>query len=140
MASLPSNVQDSNKNGSGGTFDSTGALGESGLAYRLVLDHEDEDYWRNYGVHRETLIAPSLAWYGRDTQVVLWYEYRDFLSPFDRGTVLDPRTMRPLDVPRTRRLDEPVNVMTGQYKPAPFTPPRMGSLDFSSIASRGVSC
>ena len=102
------------KDGAGVTLDTTGPIGDSGLAYRLVADHVDEDYWRNFGRHRETLIAPSLAWYGRDTQVVLWYEYRDFLSPFDRGTVLDPRTMRPLDVPRTRRLDEPVNVMTGQ--------------------------
>jgi iron complex outermembrane receptor protein len=66
------------KNGSGGTFDSTGALGESGLAYRLVLDHEDEDYWRNYGTHRETLIAPSLAWFGERTQLSFGYEHREF--------------------------------------------------------------
>ncbi len=59
------------KNGSGGTLDSTGALGESGLAYRMVLDHEDEDYWRNFGMHRETLIAPSLAWFGESTQLTV---------------------------------------------------------------------
>jgi iron complex outermembrane receptor protein len=68
------------KNGSGGAFDSTGALGESGLAYRLVLDHEDEDYWRNYGTHRETLIAPSLAWFGERTQLSFGYEHREFLT------------------------------------------------------------
>jgi iron complex outermembrane receptor protein len=102
------------KNGSGGTFDSTGALGESGLAYRLVLDHEDEDYWRNYGVHRETLVAPSLAWFGESTQLTFAYEHREFLTPFDRGTVIDPRDNHPLDIPRDRRLDEPFNNMEGR--------------------------
>ena len=33
-----------------------------------------------------------------------------------------------------------INVMEGKYEPTPFAPPRKGSLDFSSIASRGVSC
>jgi iron complex outermembrane receptor protein len=102
------------KNGSGGTFDSTGVLGESGLAYRLVLDHEDEDYWRNYGVHRETLVAPSLAWFGESTQLTFAYEHREFLTPFDRGTVIDPRDNHPLDIPRDRRLDEPFNNMEGR--------------------------
>ena len=103
------------KNGSGGTLDSTGALIEnSSLAYRLVVDHEDEDYWRNYGVHRESLVAPSLAWYGDNTQVLAAYEHREFLSPFDRGTAIDPRTNRPLDIPATRRLDEPFNNMQGR--------------------------
>ncbi|USR37659.1 TonB-dependent receptor [Ectopseudomonas hydrolytica] len=102
------------RNGGGGTLDSTGALGDNGLAYRLVLDYEDEDYWRNFGTRREKLVAPSLAWYGETTQVVLSYEYREYLTPFDRGTALDPRTDRPLDIPRTRRLDEPFNEMEGR--------------------------
>ena len=104
----------SGKNGSGGRFDSTGALGESGLAYRMIVDHEDEDYWRNFGTHRETLIAPSLAWYGDTTQVLLAYEHREFLSPFDRGTAINPATNHPLDIPATRRLDEPFNNMEGR--------------------------
>ena len=102
------------KNGSGGTFDSTGALGDSGLAYRMVLDHEDEDYWRNYGVHRETLVAPSLAWFGENTKLLFAYEHREFLTPFDRGTVIDPRDNHPLDISRDRRLDEPFNNMEGR--------------------------
>lgn len=101
------------KNGAGITLDTTGPLGESGLAYRMVADHVDEQYWRNFGVHRETLIAPSLAWYGRDTQVVLSYEYRDYLYPFDRGTAMDPRSGAPLPIPARRRLDEPFNNMVG---------------------------
>jgi iron complex outermembrane receptor protein len=106
------------KNGSGGTLDSTGPLGLTqegqGLAYRMIIDHEDEDYWRNFGVHRETLIAPSLAWYGDDTQLLAAYEHREFVYPFDRGTAIDPRTGHPLDIPATRRLDEPFNSMEGR--------------------------
>jgi len=102
------------KNGSGGTFDSTGALGDTGLAYRMVLDHEDEDYWRNFGTHRETLIAPSLAWFGESTKLLFAYEHREFLTPFDRGTLIDPRTNHPLDISRNERLDEPFNDMEGR--------------------------
>ena len=102
------------KNGGGGSLDSTGPLGDSGLAYRMIIDHEDEDYWRNFGVHRETLIAPSLAWYGDNTQVLLAYEHREFLTPFDRGTAINPATNHPLDIPATRRLDEPFNNMEGR--------------------------
>lgn len=103
----------SGKNGSGGGLDSTGALGDSNFAYRLIVDHEDEDYWRNFGVHRESLVAPSLAWLGEDTQVVLAYEHREFLYPFDRGTAFD-NNGHPLDIPATRRLDEPFNDMEGR--------------------------
>ncbi|KPN92703.1 TonB-dependent siderophore receptor [Pseudomonas nunensis] len=102
------------KNGSGGSLDSTGALGDSGLAYRMVLDHEDEDYWRNFGTHRETLVAPSLAWFGESTKLLFSYEHREFLTPFDRGTVIDPRTNHPLDISRNERLDEPFNNMEGR--------------------------
>ncbi|PKH13130.1 TonB-dependent receptor [Pseudomonas sp. 43NM1] len=102
------------KNGSGGGLDSTGALGDSGLAYRMVLDHEDEDYWRNFGTHRETLVAPSLAWFGENTQLLFSYEHREFLTPFDRGTIIDPRTNHPLDISRNERLDEPFNNMEGR--------------------------
>ncbi|WP_223459140.1 MULTISPECIES: TonB-dependent siderophore receptor [unclassified Pseudomonas] len=102
------------KNGSGGGLDSTGALGDSGLAYRMVLDYEDEDYWRNFGVHRESLIAPSLAWYGESTKLLFSYEHREFLTPFDRGTLIDPRTNHPLDISRNERLDEPFNNMEGR--------------------------
>jgi iron complex outermembrane receptor protein len=102
------------RNGAGGTLDLTGPIGDSGLAYRLVVDQMDEQYWRNFGEHRETLVAPSFAWYGNDTQVVLSYEYRKFLYPFDRGTALDPKTNEPLAIPARERLDEPFNEMDGE--------------------------
>lgn len=101
------------KNGFNGTLDLTGPIGSNGLAYRFILDNVNEDYWRNFGQRRETLIAPSLAWYGDNTTIQLNYEHRDFIYPFDRGTALDPRTMTPLAIPKTRRLDEPYNNMWG---------------------------
>ncbi|BBP74976.1 TonB-dependent receptor [Pseudomonas sp. Ost2] len=102
------------KNGSGGSLDSTGAIGDSNLAYRMIVDHEDEDYWRDFGTHRETLIAPSLAWFGESTKLLFAYEHREFLTPFDRGTAIDPKTNHPLDIPAGRRLDEPFNNMEGR--------------------------
>ncbi len=102
-----------NKNGADATFDITGPIGQDGLAYRFIAYGVNEDYWRNFGRHRETLIAPSLAWYGETTTVQLNYEHRDFLYPFDRGTALDSRTNKPLAIPATRRLDEPYNNMWG---------------------------
>ncbi|WP_432241511.1 TonB-dependent siderophore receptor [Herbaspirillum robiniae] len=101
------------KNGGQLTLDTTGPIGDSGLAYRLIVDRTDQNYWRNYGQIQETVVAPSLAWYGRDTQVVFSMEQREFLYPFDRGTAIDSRTGRPLAIPAERRLDEPGNDMKG---------------------------
>jgi len=97
------------KSGADGMFDITGPIGKDGLAYRFIAYGVNEDYWRNFGRHRETLIAPSLAWYGENTTIQLNYEHRDFLYPFDRGTALDSRTNKPLAIPVARRLDEPYN-------------------------------
>lgn len=104
----------SGKSGHGLTLDTTGPIGDKGLAYRLIVDHSKEDYWRNFGTRRDTLFAPSLAWYGKDTQAVVWYEFRDYDVPFDRTVVLDPATKKPLAIARERRLDEPFNQMWGQ--------------------------
>jgi iron complex outermembrane receptor protein len=104
------------RTGSSLTLDSTGPMGQSGFAYRLILDHQDEDYWRNYGVHRETLISPSLAWYGDQDEVRLTVEDRTFITPFDRGTAIDPTTGRVLDIPYDRRLDEHFNDMRGRSR------------------------
>lgn len=106
------------RDGADVTLDSTGPLfadatGSTGLAYRMIIDHQDETYWRNYGQHRETLVAPSLAWYGDRDEVIVGYEHRTFVTPFDRGTVINPATGHVLDIPYDRRLDEPFNDMTG---------------------------
>ena len=69
-----------------------------------------------------------------------WNICKAAIPLFEQGLVAkhaskgEPKPMGEMPLPRQ------INVMAGQYKPAPFTPPRMGSLDFSSIASRGVSC
>ncbi len=120
------------KNGGSATFDSTGPVGDSRLAYRLIVDQSNEQYWRNFGENRQTFVAPSLAWYGRDTQVVVSYEYRQFHSPFDRGTALDPRTNVPLDIPARRRLDEPFNNMDGESHLAQLSVDHQFNADWSA--------
>ncbi|UCJ18898.1 TonB-dependent receptor [Pseudomonas sp. MM211] len=100
------------KNGSGGTLDVTGPLGETGLAYRLVADYDDADYWRSFGNNRDKTFAPSLAWYGEDTTITLSHEYREYSVPFDRGTVF--RDGKPLSIPAERRLDEAYNITDGR--------------------------
>ncbi|WP_168193317.1 TonB-dependent siderophore receptor [Bradyrhizobium sp. NAS96.2] len=102
-----------NKNGADGTIDITGPIGNGGLAYRFIGYGVSEDYWRNFGRHREMLVAPSLAWYGDNTTVQLNYEHREFIAPFDRGTAFDAVTKAPLAILATRRLDEPFNNMWG---------------------------
>ncbi|VVD99824.1 TonB-dependent siderophore receptor [Pandoraea anhela] len=109
------------KNGMEETLDTTGPIGDSRLAYRLVVDQNNQQYWRAFGSQRETLVAPTLAYYGRDTQVVASYEYRNFLTPFDRGTALDPTTNKPLAIPARERLDDVHNEMAGQSHLAQIT-------------------
>ncbi|NUT83843.1 TonB-dependent siderophore receptor [Pseudomonas brassicacearum] len=91
----------------GGTMalDTTGPLGDTGLAYRLIAERGHEDYWRNYGVNESTLVAPSLAWAGERASLNLSYEYNEYSNPFDRGTVFT--NGHPADIDYDKRLDEP---------------------------------
>jgi iron complex outermembrane receptor protein len=100
-----------NRSGADGTIDIAGPIGSNGLAYRFIGYGVSEDYWRDFGRHREMLVAPSLAWYGDNTTVQLSYEHREFIYPFDRGTAFVNGA--PLAIPATRRLDEPFNNMWG---------------------------
>lgn len=100
-----------NRSGADGTLDVTGPIGDGGLAYRFIGYGVSEDYWRNFGRHREMLVNPSLAWYGETTTVQLTYEHREFITPFDRGTAFVNGAR--LAIPATRRLDEPFNNMWG---------------------------
>ncbi|MEC5318089.1 TonB-dependent siderophore receptor [Brenneria populi subsp. brevivirga] len=99
--------------GGGGQLDVTGPLGASGLAYRMIVDHDETDYWRNFGRNRQTTIAPSLMWYGENTTVRVAYEHMEYLTPFDRGTVIDANTGKPVNTPRKRRFDEGYNATRG---------------------------
>lgn len=110
--SLTGSSYASSKIGLEAMADLTGKI-SGDLAGRLVVDTQDEDYWRNFGRRRDTIVAPSLGWYGGTTNVVLWYEFRSFNYPFDRGTALDPRTLTPLAIPRSRRIDDINNKMAG---------------------------
>ncbi|WP_053151312.1 TonB-dependent siderophore receptor [Pseudomonas sp. Pf153] len=91
----------------GGTMalDTTGPLGDTGLAYRLIAERGHEDYWRNYGVNESTLVAPSLAWTGERASLNLSYEYNEYSNPFDRGTIFIDG--HPADIDYDKRLDEP---------------------------------
>ncbi len=97
----------------GGTFgvDTTGPLGDTGLAYRLVAERGHEDYWRNFGVNENTLVAPSLSWTGDRASLTLSYEYNEYSNPFDRGTVFVGGS--PADIDYDKRLDEPWAKSTG---------------------------
>ncbi|MDF2074305.1 TonB-dependent siderophore receptor [Pseudomonas mendocina] len=70
------------------SVDTTGPMGDSGFAYRLVAERQHEDYWRNYGSDERSLIAPSLSWTGEDLRIDLSYQYKEYSTPVDRGTVL----------------------------------------------------
>ncbi|WP_226100115.1 TonB-dependent siderophore receptor [Dickeya oryzae] len=107
-------------NGGGGQFDVTGPISTSGLAYRLIVDHDETDYWRNFGRNRQTTVAPSLMWYGENTTVLVAYEHMEYLTPFDRGTVIDSRTGKPVATPRERRFDETYNATRGDQDTLTF--------------------
>lgn len=100
-------------NGGGGQVDITGPLGDNGLAYRMLVDHDETDYWRNFGRKRQTTVAPSVMWYGDDTTVRLAYEHQEYLTPFDRGTIINPNTGKPVNTLRDRRFDEHYNATRG---------------------------
>ena len=79
----------------------------------MIVDHDETDYWRNFGRNRQTVIAPSLMWYGENTTVRLAYEHMEYLVPFDRGTIIDSRNGKPVNTPRDRRFDEAYNATRG---------------------------
>ncbi|KTT12289.1 ligand-gated channel [Pseudomonas oryzihabitans] len=85
-------------------LDTTGPLGDSGFAYRLIAERQSEDYWRNYGVDQHTLVAPSLSWTGERASLTLAYSYNDYTGPVDRGTVFV--NGHPAHVDYDKRLDE----------------------------------
>ncbi len=100
--------------GGGGQFDTTGPIGDTNLAYRLIYDKQQSDYWRNFGSIDQEVIAPSLSWFGEDTTLTAAYEHMEYSVPFDRGTQINTTTGKVLDIPRTRRLDEHFNITTGR--------------------------
>lgn len=68
--------------------DVTGPIADSGLAFRLIAERQHKDYWRNFGEEEHSLIAPSLSWEGERLRLNLAYEYKEYSTPVDRGTVI----------------------------------------------------
>ena len=97
----------------GTQLDFTGGLG-NGFAYRFIYDKQEKNYWRNFGKVKNTTYAPSLSWENDKTKVLLSYEHKDILEPFDRGTNLLTATNALPDIPVSRRLDEPNNETTAK--------------------------
>lgn len=87
-------------------FDITGPITDTDLSYRLIVEGEDGDYWRNFGKNRNWLVAPSLSWEGEDTKIGISYTHQHYLNPYDRGTVYDTANRQFLDISRRQRLDE----------------------------------
>lgn len=78
----------SSEGGGNAMLDTTGPLGDSGFAYRLIAERQHEDYWRNFGADNHSLVAPSLSWTGDDLRITLAYEHKEYSTPVDRGTVI----------------------------------------------------
>lgn len=89
--------------GGGSSYiDVSGPLG-AGFAFRLIGQYRDEDYWRNFGVNRDKVIAPSLAFENDKLSFNLSYEYSDYSTVLDRGAFFyNGRHVGS----RSRRLDE----------------------------------
>ena len=99
--------------GGTGQIDVTGPIEGTRLAYRLIGEYQNEDYWRNFGKSRSSFIAPSLTWFGDDATVNLSWSHRNYNTPFDRGTIFDLDTGHAVNVSRKERFDEPFNVTDG---------------------------
>ncbi|SCX18544.1 Virulence-associated outer membrane protein Vir-90 [Agrobacterium sp. DSM 25558] len=100
----------------GGTtgLDLTGPIEGTDFSYRLIGEYKDVDYWRNFGETKNWLISPSLKWTGEDTEITATYMHEDYSVPFDRGTIFDDTTGRPVNVDRKIRFDEPYNITDGK--------------------------
>ncbi len=109
-------VQASSVGGSSSTLDLTGPLGEGNLAYRLVAEYQDNDYWRNFGSTRRSMVAPSLLWDDGDNRLLLAYQYTDFLQPWDRGTVFSGG--QAINVVRETRLGDLLDQAEGTTQSA----------------------
>lgn len=99
--------------GGSGQIDVTGPIEGTQLAYRLIGEYQNEDYWRNFGKERSSFIAPSLTWFGDDATVNLSWSHRNYNTPFDRGTIFDLDTGQAVKVPSKVRFDEPFNITDG---------------------------
>ena len=102
--------------GSSATFDLTGPVGHPGcaggtLAFRLTGQYDTSCYWRSFAASATRLIAPALSWHDANTSIDVSYQYVDYTTPFDRGTVLVNGQLD--DALRYRRYEEAWSQSTG---------------------------
>lgn len=90
----------------GPAFSTEGGTG----MYRLILEREDSDYWRNFGEIKRTFAAAAFTWKTDRTRTTLSYESVDRDVPIDFGTVFIRG--RPAGMPRERQIGEPFARMT----------------------------
>ncbi|MFM0378632.1 TonB-dependent siderophore receptor [Paraburkholderia strydomiana] len=106
--------------GSGTGFDLTRPIGQPGqvaggtLAFRLTGEYNTARYWRSFGRQRDSLIAPSLSWHDANTSIDVSYQYVDYTTPFDRGTVLVNGHLD--DALRYTRYEEPWAQSSGEQE------------------------
>lgn len=103
----------SSEGGGAGTVDVTGPLG-NGFAFRLIAEKQNQDYWRNFGSDKHTLIAPSLQWFGEQASFLISYEDYQYDIPYDRGTAFI--NGKPVDIGYKDRLDDKANHAWGHNK------------------------
>lgn len=103
----------SSEGGGAGTLDVTGPLG-NGFAFRLIAEKQNQDYWRNFGSEKHTLIAPSLQWFGEKASFLISYADYQYDIPYDRGTAFI--NGNPVDIGYKNRLDDTANHAWGHNK------------------------
>jgi len=103
----------SSEGGGAGTVDITGPLG-NGFAFRLIAEKQNQDYWRNFGTEKHTLIAPSLQWFGEQASFLISYSDYQYDIPYDRGTAFIDG--KPIDIGYKDRLDDKANHAWGHNK------------------------
>ncbi|MEA5101009.1 TonB-dependent siderophore receptor [Pantoea sp. S18] len=103
----------SSEGGGAGTVDVTGPLG-NGFAFRLIAEKQNQDYWRNFGSEKHTLIAPSLQWFGEQASFLISYSDYQYDIPYDRGTAFI--NGKPIDIGYKDRLDDKANHAWGHNK------------------------
>lgn len=106
--------QASNRGGNAWNLDTGAPLalpsGAGELAWRLIVDRDSSDYWRNFGDYNNSFIAPTLSYRTPKLRITVAYEYSDIDGPFDRGTVVVGDEIA--DIPQTQRLGERFETLT----------------------------
>ncbi|GBR51459.1 TonB-dependent siderophore receptor [Neokomagataea thailandica NBRC 106555] len=103
-------TQWSSLGGGNGHFDATGPVSNT-LSFRLVGQYRNENYWRNFGSNRQTLLAPSLHWAQGRWDASVSYEWAKYNNALDRGAVFVGNN--PVSGPKNR-LDETWTASWGQ--------------------------